>query len=159
MVMKRETRLEWQYRGAELFIIRNQFSNDAALPHALAAVIGAPWHCGYAKFPKPFLCEKSYWGIVSEICVHGGITYADQEGGAITYGFDCHHSGDEKNPKLKNLGYLKTECEIMVDELLVAAKYEDLYLEAPNKNVAEDIFDAYREECMILGDVKRQLFQ
>lgn len=105
------------------------------------------YYCGYCIFPKRFLVERGYGGIVIYVPVHGGITYAkEREDGSMVYGFDCAHVGDEDKPELKDINWLKKECEAMAKALRIAKKYEKDYLLAPNNEKRAEVIDKFLRE-------------
>jgi len=113
------------------------------------------FYCGYCIFPKRFLAEKGYGGIVTYVPVHGGITYAEErKDGNMVYGFDCAHAGDENIPELKDIEWLKRECEIMAKSLNIAKKYEKRYLTATNDKEREEIIDEFLKEVMKRGGTR-----
>ena len=100
-------------------------------------------YCGYARFKERPLKEKEYDGIVTYVPVHGGITFARQDERGFTYGFDCAHAGDEYRPELKDIEWLKKECEKMAIGIKVAKEFEDRYLLAENNEKKAEIIDEY----------------
>lgn len=103
-------------------------------------------YCGYVRFPERPVQELSYFGILTYVPVHGGITYAEMSDDKnMVYGFDCGHVNDESNPNLKNIEWLKTECELMAEAIKIAAKYEDEYLQTSDKERA-DVLQKYYDE-------------
>ena len=99
--------------------------------------------CGYVRFPTRPLIEQGYSGIATYVPVHGGITFARQEGETMTYGFDCMHSGDETNPKLQDQNWLRAECERMALAIIQAGKFEQDYLLAATDEARSDVLTAY----------------
>jgi len=91
-------------------------------------------YCGYVRFADKPVKEPGYNGILSYVPVHGGITYAHAEEGGMVYGFDCAHSGDEHNPDVRSISWLKGQCEGLAAGILLAAEYEDSYLLAEGDN-------------------------
>jgi len=111
------------------------------------SLLPSEYYCGYCIFPKRFLREKGYRGIVTYVPVHGGITYAEErEDGSMVYGFDCAHAGDEDKPELKNIEWLKKECEIMAKALKIARKYEKDYLLAMNDEEKAKVINKFLAE-------------
>ena len=104
-------------------------------------------YCGYARFPKRPLREQGYSGIATYVPVHGGITYAlTEDHGSFIYGFDCAHAGDEGNPKLKSVPWLKSECERMALNIKASAKYERRYLRAISEKGKAKILQEFHDE-------------
>jgi len=91
-------------------------------------------YCGYVLFAEKPMKEPGYNGILSYVPVHGGITYARAEYGGMVYGFDCAHLGDEHNPDVRDISWLKEQCERLADGIVLAAEYEDRYLLAVGDN-------------------------
>jgi len=105
------------------------------------------YYCGYCIFPKRFLIERKYDGIVTYVPVHGGITFAEErEDGSMVYGFDCAHAGDEKKPELKDIEWLKRECERMAKALKIAKKYEKRYLLAKDNKERAKVIEEFLKE-------------
>lgn len=103
-------------------------------------------YCGYVRFPSRPTKEQGHKGILTYVPVHGGITYADEaEDGSMVYGFDCAHSGDDQDPKLKDLEWLRAECQHMAQAISIAVAYEDDYLLAPSNEVKADVLDQYHQ--------------
>ena len=93
--------------------------------------IRVQWRCGYATFPVRPLASLGYGGLVGEVRVHGGVTYAepalrDVHNGAYTYGFDCNHSADIG--RVFTLAYIRNELESMVRQLWVLVEPSVLYV-------------------------------
>jgi hypothetical protein len=85
--------------------------------------------CGYVRLPRRPVGEEGYRGILTYAPVHGGITFAEDEGSdGMVYGFDCGHSGDDMNPDCQDLEWAKAECYRMACGILVAARYERAFL-------------------------------
>lgn len=107
-------------------------------------------YCGYCDFSEKPVKECGYEGILVYVPVHGGITYADNSitKGGMTYGFDCAHAYDDKNPNLRDIEWLFNEVGRMATCILIAAKFEDEYLlsQGDNKKRAE-IIDNYHVAC------------
>jgi len=82
-----------------------------------------PYHCGYVTFlhcPAPY---EGYGGVLEEVDVHGGITYAEKKpDGSYTYGFDCAHWNDENRPLLQDIDWLTQECERMAAQIITLCK-------------------------------------
>lgn len=75
-------------------------------------------YCGYCTFPQRPVREQGYSGFLEYVPVHGGITYTSQElDGKMTYGFDCAHSGDDKNPDCQDEKWLSAEAERMAEAI------------------------------------------
>ena len=91
-------------------------------------------YCGYVRFKERPVKEESYGGLLTYVPVHGGLTYSREDQGGMVYGFDCAHLGDEENPWTRNLDWLRDQCQIMAEAILVATKFEDRYLLAEGNN-------------------------
>lgn len=69
------------------------------------------WFCGYVQIPKKFTYN------ISNIEVHGGITYKKQEKDGYTWiGFDTMHFGDDLNKC--NFKYVFNELKKIIDYLI-----------------------------------------
>jgi hypothetical protein len=101
--------------------------------------------CGYVRFTERFLLEDGYDGIVSEVPVHGGITYAEQDDRGMVYGFDCAHYGDDEDPRVRDLAWLRAECEWMGRAILVAKDFEIDYLKANGYEERSKVAEAFEE--------------
>lgn len=99
-----------------------------------ASYLGAGNYNGYVRFPKRPVQEKGYDGILTYVPVHGGITYAEEDDKGMVYGFDCAHFGDEDNPKLNDLQWMRAECRRLARGILIAADYEPQYLQGDGDN-------------------------
>jgi hypothetical protein len=117
----------WQADGATFSIIR------ADLGH---------W-CGYVRFPARPVAEEGYRGILTYVPVHGGITWAEEDDGGMVYGFDCAHSGDDNDPNVKDVVWVKAECQRMAQAISIAAGYEDEYLAAKDDEARAYTLDSY----------------
>ena len=102
-----------------------------------------PYYCGYVRFSDLPVKKDSF---LDYIPVHGGITLAekDDQGGMI-YGFDCMHGLDSEDPRTKDIGWLKKECERMGQAIVLASEYEDEYLAAKTDGDRSKILDKYRK--------------
>lgn len=107
---------------------------------------GPQHYCGYCTFPKRFAVEGGYDGILTYVPVHGGITYADESDDSMTYGFDCGHCDDENNPQLRDIEWLKGECERMASAIKIAAEYEPEYLLAKTNKEKARILEEYHKK-------------
>ena len=114
-------------------------------------------YCGYCTFPLRPVKEQGYRGILTYVPVHGGITLANNEEEEMTYGFDCMHCDDDANPLMKDINWLKAECERMALAIQVAAKYEDAYLEAKDSKEKASVLDEYHKELSAHSDIKFDL--
>ena len=103
-------------------------------------------YCGYCRFATRPVKEQGYDGFLAYVPAHGGITYAKQsEDGSMVYGFDCAHAGDEDNPNVTDMVWLRTECEKMAAGILAASPYEKRYLLAADNETKAAIIDEYHE--------------
>jgi len=132
----------WEKDGLRFCLIDGSKLPDGYISH----------FCGYVIFPKRFLREKGYHGIVTYVPVHGGITLAkERDDGSMVYGFDCAHCDDEGNPNLRDEEWLKRECERMATGLKLAAKYERRYLRCTTNegkaNALDDFHKEVADEC------------
>ena len=109
---------QWEYNGCVCYLVHTTMGHN----------------CGYVRFPKKPVKEDSYNGILTYIPVHGGLTYAEWDEYGKVYGFDCAHSGDEDNPDVCDISWLKGQCHLMIDSIVQAAKFEDRYLLASGDN-------------------------
>ena len=90
---------------------------------------------GYVLFPKRPVKEPAYGGILTYVPVHGGITYAEEDGDGIVYGFDTGHCDSESYP-IRETEWIKGQCKIMLAAIKRAAELEDKYLLACGDNEA-----------------------
>lgn len=104
-------------------------------------------YCGYARFPSRPVLVEGYYGILNYIPVHGGITYANEANdSSIVYGFDCAHVYDENNVNLKDINWLKTECQKMVGAILCASRFEEEFILAKDNTEKATVLDAFHKE-------------
>jgi len=108
-------------------------------------------YCGYVRFPKRPVREQGYFGILTYVPVHGGITYAEEsEDGSMVYGFDCAHLGDwspyHPEGKQWTLEEVKAEAEKMAEGIKCVAKYEKRYLECVTNECKAKVIDEYHKE-------------
>lgn len=99
--------------------------------------------CGYVQMPtaKPFQ-EPSYYGFLTYVPVHGGITYAE----APVYGFDCAHVDDTSD--YWTLDRVEQETNKLVDYLCLAADgWEQAYLAAQTDEQRAEVVDEYHQRC------------
>jgi hypothetical protein len=83
--------------------------------------------CGYATFPKRPVKQIGYGGILGDVDVHGGITYAEpvdenDPSGAYVYGFDTAHGWETDEHRTKE--YIHVQIEKMIEGIQKAAKEE-----------------------------------
>lgn len=110
------------------------------------------WYCGYCIFPKRPLIESGYDGIASYVPVHGGITLSDElADGQMVYGFDCAHAGDEDNPQVRDVEWLKAECQRMAAGILAAAGVEQDYLLARTNEAKAEVISRYHNAMSEIG--------
>ena len=110
------------------------------------------FYCGYARFRERPTISRGYEGILSYVPVHGGITYAEQhKDGTIVYGFDCGHAGDESIPELKDIEWLKAECQRMACYIIVAATHEEKYVLARTDEEQEQAINDFLTEINALN--------
>lgn len=92
---------------------------------------------GYLVFQKCPVRETGYDGILTYVPVHGGITFCEQDGKKVMYGFDTLHYDSKEYPRT-NPEWIKEQIEIMLKGILVAAKVESRYMKAvTNKGKAK----------------------
>ena len=119
--------------------------------HRHGLIIGYWWWCGYARFPKRPLVEEGYGGIAVYVPVHGSITFAQEENGTMTYGFNCGYLDDTKNPHLQDIDWLRAETERMATSIRVAAEYEQRYLSAHTTKEKASVLVEYHERLQEQG--------
>ena len=108
--------------------------------------------CGYATFKTRPTKEEGYVGILTYVPVHGGITYASEgKDKSMTYGFDCMHSGDDKNPNCKNIEWVKAEAERMALAIQVAVNYEERYLLGKTSEEKAEVIQEMHDELATKG--------
>ena len=103
--------------------------------------------CGYTTFEKRPLFEKWYKGIVQEVPVHGGVTFAEKNEyamGTFTYGFNCAHGRDilhlakvETKHKDRFFKWLWGQTHILAMSILIAKDYEKEYLHTKDTHKME----------------------
>lgn len=110
-------------------------------------------YCGYCEFPKRPVREHGYDGIITYVPVHGGITYASEnvETGTMTYGFDCAHYNDDKNPNCTDEVWLKNECEKMAKYIKAIVPFEKRYLRATTNKGKAKILQEYFDSIEFEG--------
>lgn len=152
--MATEDEYEWSEDGIDYCIKQAGIPEYCSLSATAKGLIQESWHCGYCTFPKRPVVEKSYWGFLVYVPVHGGITFAEANGRKMTYGFDCNHGGDEVRPELQSVQWLKDECRRMATAIKIAAKHEPAYLRAVKskrqKRIAT-VIDGYHKQLRELG--------
>ena len=148
----------WERDGVKFAIVRhNPFQTrfghccgycifpEEQLPEEYRESLGH--YCGYCIFPERFLVEQGYGGMVTYVPVHGGVTYAEKrEDGSMAYGFDCAHSGDEADPRCRDINWLRKECEDMAEAIKIAGRYERDYLLAQTNEDRAEVIDRYHRE-------------
>lgn len=131
-----QQRIEWNEMGLQFFLLKCNLMGFGT------------YYCGYVTFPKRPLLETSYDGIAAWVDVHGGLTFAEEnKDGSFTYGFDCAHVYDERNPLLQNVDYLKTECWCMAVNIQVAVEFEPEYLATDGYEAREILRERYEAAC------------
>ena len=113
---------------------------------------GHAFRNGYVRMPKR-LREESYDGIVAWVNVHGGITYAKEDGlGIMVYGFDTNHVFDDHTWDIPRV---QVECRRMLIGLRLLEKYEKAY------RLAEGVFDMGQIRSLLRdqyeSDVQREM--
>lgn len=79
--------------------------------------------CGYVKVPQwpPNMSTSYNDNPIGSIDVHGGVTFAvARDDGSIVVGFDCGHTGDDRDPLTWNKDWLWRECQSMADQMMRA---------------------------------------
>ena len=73
-----------------------------------ATVIATPMghRCGYVGVPAGHPMYGKHYDEV-EVDVHGGLTYSELDDGLWTFGYDCAHWDDAKDPALMSDEYKK----------------------------------------------------
>ncbi len=123
----------------------------AGLRCAVVASLELGHRCGYVGVPKSHLLHGADYDeqSVSEIEVHGGLTYANgrdfpvESDGLWWFGFDCAHYGDAPDPaiaanvtshymlamssdgEIRTLEYVTAECESLARQLASASEEEE----------------------------------
>lgn len=120
---------------------------DGGLTYSILNCRGSHY-CGYVRLKKRLVKYESphYNGIYSYIPVHGGITFASEDEQGVIYGFDCAHSGDEKDPKTKDIDWLKKQCVILGEALLISNKYRVRYIRALTNKTKGKVLDEFRAQ-------------
>jgi len=108
-------------------------------------------YCGYVRFARRPVIEVGYSGILDYVPVHGGITYAKQQGRQMVYGFDCCHCDDLFKPPLRDIEWLFSECERMGNAIKIAAKFERRYLLAKTNKGKAAALDAFHAKAREAG--------
>jgi hypothetical protein len=98
----------WTYNGLPCELKVN------TSPSALIGASGV-WHCGYVTLPRP-VDDQGYDGLAAGVDVHGGITYASEDGDGYRYGFDTAHY--DSGPVANDEAWCRAETERMADQLL-----------------------------------------
>jgi len=133
----------WVIKSSRCEIAETFDGNKVVLRFIDPTVMGyrAPFN-GYVTFradeiPDAWVQEGYDAPGLQMLNVHGGLTYAewidvDTKDGVVrymTFGFDCAHAGDDRNPMLKDLNHVKTLTVQMEDQLIVFASRWDEFLE------------------------------
>lgn len=106
-------------------------------------------YCGYCVFPKRPVIEQGYYGLLTYVPIHGGITYArETKEGKMVYGFDCGHAGDETDQRCTDELWLTHEIETMALAILIAAKYEEAYLLAEDNEAKGTVIEAFLDKTV-----------
>ncbi len=82
---------------------------------------------GYAVFPKGWLKEGAYGGILAYVPVHWGITYNETSELGQVFGFDTGHADSEKFPR-EDPKWIQQQLTQMVIGLEKAHEVERSYL-------------------------------
>lgn len=113
-------------------------------------------YCGYTRLDIsecPEEWNKSTWGDfpagVDFLVVHGGVTYWHIEDNKhLVVGFDCAHSGDNVNEKLKDPDYIFTLTEQMRSQLIELCKRWPDFI-AANRQERIAIIEQIRESAQL----------
>ena len=79
-----------------------------------AQVIATPMghRCGYVGVPEGHPMYEKHYDEVN-VYVHGGLTYSELDDGLWTFGYDCAHWDDAKDPALMSAEYKKVFVNLM----------------------------------------------
>lgn len=79
------------------------------------------YYCGYVALDK-FLFKdvQDMEKFRQDIYVHGGVTFMENDGDTVIFGFDCAHSFDYEDPK--DLDFVKNEVEMMEKDIRAKLK-------------------------------------
>jgi len=96
--------------------------------------------CGYCAFDDEEI--PSHWrgnydapGL-QFLAIHGGLTYAEHKAPFSIFGFDCAHSGDDCDPKLRNPEHVMGLAHQMRAQLSAFAARRDEWLTASREERA-----------------------
>jgi hypothetical protein len=79
------------------------------------------YYCGYVAFDKVLFRDISDIKKFSEeVWVHGGVTFLEEDGDTIIFGFDCAHAFDFEEPK--DLDFVKNEIDMMERDIRAKLK-------------------------------------
>lgn len=108
---------------------------------------------GYVTFKRRSMEQSGYDGILTYVPVHGGITYAggSAQDYSYTYGFDCAHADDDKDPRLRDLDFLRSECYKMAKAIIIASRYECSYELRTSQRVRAGIIADYCNDIQKAG--------
>ena len=84
---------------------------------------------GYVVFPRRPVREETYYGILTYVPVHGGITYAREYKDGIVYGFDTAHDDSDSFP-ITDKGWIREQIKLMIAGIQKARQVEAKYLKA-----------------------------
>lgn len=120
-------------------------------------------YCGYVCYDLSVVPIPEKWqGDYSEdgidlLNIHGGLTYGevDREGDVAyaTFGFDCMHCGDAKNPDLQDLDHLSKLTEQMDQQLMAMLIRREEIDQCTTQAQKNDIIDQIRSTAVIQEDV------
>ena len=117
-------------------------------------IVPAPKHApgalnGYVLFPQRITVEGGYDGMLQYVPVHGGITYAQQKGEGMVYGFDTLHADSEEKPRTDK-AWIKKQITKMIKGILKASEVEKKYLlaktEKEKAECAQEVLDTDTEK-------------
>ena len=137
------------HQGIECMIIRKIVLEPYNPTHTFGG-----YFCGYCKVPEghPYHNKSVFEGELSNVEVHGGLTYGQMEDDGYWIGFDCCHSFDitpsmqkcykqieedliSKFPSIKNspvlcrqyrnIAYCVEQCKSMAEQIIGASVVRD----------------------------------
>jgi hypothetical protein len=142
--------------GVECFIVQHELEGFARLCVILGHEPMLPqyWWCGYVRLNQQLFTEMGYDGLLTYVPCPGGITCKamDSEGCHI-YGYDTNHAWDhEKGEGYWTAERMTEETTLFARALVVAAKYEQAYLQADGDcDARAKIIDDYHKALAVDG--------
>jgi hypothetical protein len=111
--------------------------------------------CGYVAFPAaetPADWSGNYDAdALQYLAIHGGLTFAEREGDWCVFGFDCAHSGDKDNERLRKPEYVMGLARQMRDQMVAYRERLTEWRAAPRERRIEII-----DEITKLASIKTQ---